>query len=258
MTTTSEQIAGRYRAAGVERVAVIENYLAPSDVAGKPRRHQGIVIGCVAAGEHAADLKGLGFAKLLTQLLNRHDDVRVLALGHDLRVDHPRYTFHRYVPIGELVAFERQFDVGIAPLLDSPLNRARSTVKLKEYAAAGAMWLASPIGPYVGMGEQEGGLLVEDGDWAEALDTVVRDRERRVALRGQAQAWARGQAIATAGQAWETALRGALLRAHDELAAPTPSNTGGRPWRWPAASRCSSSHCSRRSASQSPCSRRRR
>ena len=54
-------------------------------------------------------------------------------------------------------AAEREFDVGLAPLADTAFNRARSNVKLKEYAAAGAMWLASPVGPYVGMGETEGG-----------------------------------------------------------------------------------------------------
>ena len=40
------------------------------------------------------------------------------------------------------------------------MNRARSNIKLKEYAAAGACWLASPIGPYVGLGEKQGGRLV--------------------------------------------------------------------------------------------------
>ncbi len=28
-------------------------------------------------------------------------------------------------------------------------------MKLKEYAGAGAPWLASPIGPYAGLGEEQ-------------------------------------------------------------------------------------------------------
>jgi hypothetical protein len=33
---------------------------------------------------------------------------------------------------------------------------------VKEYAAGGAMWLASLVGPYRGMGREQGGTLVDD------------------------------------------------------------------------------------------------
>jgi hypothetical protein len=83
-------------------------------------------------------------------------------------------------------------------------------VKLKEYAAAGAVWLASPVGPYVGMGERQGGLLVEEGDWLPALKALVEDRERRTELARHGREWAAGQTIRSAGSVWQTAFRAAI------------------------------------------------
>ncbi len=213
LTTTSEAIAQRYRDAGVEHVQVIENYMGPRDV-GQPRpRHPGIVIGLVASDEHVEDLKRLRIAEVLARLLREHEGVQVVALGLSLGLRDPRYRHELKIPIEQLYAVERGFDIGLAPLVDSPMSRARSNVKVKEYAAAGAMWLASPIGPYRGLGEQQGGLLVEDGDWFSTLDGLVLDHERRLALAARAQAWVRRQTIVQGGEAWQAAFRGAIVRA---------------------------------------------
>lgn len=216
LTTTSEHLAQRYRDADVEHVRVIENYLAPGDV-GLPRpRHQGLVIGLVASDEHSEDLERLRIAEVLGRILQKHEGVRVIALGLDLKLRDHRYFHQLKVPLERLYEIERQFDIGLAPLVDSPMSRARSNVKLKEYAAAGAMWLASPIGPYVGMGEAQGGLLVEDGDWVSTLENLIADHERRRELMKRAQAWARRQTIVHAGDQWEAAFRDAIVRARRE------------------------------------------
>jgi hypothetical protein len=86
-------------------------------------------------------------------------------------------------------------------------------VKLKEYAAAGAMWLASPVGPYVGMGEAEGGVLVADGDWYATLERFVLDFRARAHLAERARAWAQQQSADRAVQQWETAIVQAVARA---------------------------------------------
>jgi hypothetical protein len=144
MTTPSDHLADRYRELGVDRIEVIENHVAPEHVARQRSRHQGVVIGITAAGEHADDFKALRIDRVLTRLLRAHEGVRVATIGCGLDLPPNRHAHHGYVPIEELVAAERMFDIGLAPLADTPFNRARSNVKLKEYAAAGAMWLASP------------------------------------------------------------------------------------------------------------------
>ncbi len=214
VTTTNEHLAHVYRDAGAEHVVAIENYLAPRDLAHPRRRHRGVVIGIAAAGEHEPDLRKLKFAAMLETLLERHDGVRVVAIGADLRLrSEHRYAHVRPVPIEQLIPTETQFDVALAPLRDTGFNRARSNVKLKEYAAAGAAWLASPVGPYAGMGEEQGGLLVADGDWLATLEALLEDPDRRRALAARARAWAEGQTISAGAARWQAAFRDAVQRA---------------------------------------------
>ncbi|HYV17302.1 MAG TPA: hypothetical protein VE972_14910 [Conexibacter sp.] len=212
LTTTNEHLAGVYREAGVEQVRVIENHLAPQDVQHRRRRHQGLVIGITAAEEHEPDLRKMKIGETLKALMAAHDGVRVVAIGADLKIGGHRYLHHPIVPFEQLIATESEWDVGLAPLRDVPFNHARSNVKLKEYGAAGAMWLASPVGPYVGMGESQGGLLVREGEWLEALRAVVEDRDRARALAARAREWAEGQTIRAAGSAWQAAFREAIER----------------------------------------------
>lgn len=213
MTTTNEHLAQLYRDEGVEHVTVIENHVRAADVTRPRRRHPGVVIGCTAASEHSKDLETLAIGKTLTAILRAHAGVRVVAIGVDLKVRDPRYTHLPRVPFERLIETERDWDIGLAPLIDSRLNRSRSNIKLKEYAAAGAMWLASPRGPFVGMGEGQGGVAVEDGAWFETLDALVIDHERRAELARRAQRWAATQTIERAGRSWESAFRAAVLRA---------------------------------------------
>jgi hypothetical protein len=213
VTTTNEHLAQVYRDNGVEHVVAVENYLAPQDLGHRRKRHQGVVIGITAAGEHEPDLRKLRFAEMLDRLLERRDGVRVVAVGADLRLRSHRYTYVRPVEIAELIPTESEFDVALAPLRDTRFNHARSNVKLKEYAAAGAMWLASPVGPYVGMGEEQGGLLVADDDWLPTLEALLDDPDRRRALAVRARAWAEGQTIRAGAARWQAAFRDAVERA---------------------------------------------
>jgi hypothetical protein len=213
VTTTNEYLAQLYREAGVEHVQVIENYLGPEDLSQDRRRHQGLVIGITAAEEHEPDLRKMRLGETLRTLLSAHDGVRVVAIGADLKIGGHRYLHHPTVPKERLVATEAEWDVGLAPLRDTQFNRSRSNVKLKEYAAAGAAWLASPVGPYVGMGEAQGGQLVAEGEWLAALRALVEDRDRLRALAARAREWAAGQTIRAAGPMWQAALRDAVQRA---------------------------------------------
>jgi len=214
VTTTSEHLARIYREQGVEHVVAIENYLAPEDLQHPRKRHQGVVIGVTLAGEHEPDIRKLRFGAMLERLLERHDGVRVIALGVDLRLrSRHRYTYSDGVDFEQLIPLECEFDIGLAPLRDTAFNRARSTVKLKEYAAAGAMWVASPVGPYVGMGEEQGGVLARDDEWLSVLEALLRDPDRRRALTESARAWVQGETITAGAARWQAAYRDAVERA---------------------------------------------
>jgi hypothetical protein len=212
MTTPSHHLAELYRGHGARNVAVIENYVDARQVGQPRRRTPGIVIGICAAFEHKQDIEKLKIAKVLQAILDRHEAARVISIGFDFKLKSSRYARTDFVPFDRLIAAERSFDIGLAPLVDSPFARARSNIKLKEYAAAGAMWLASPVGPYVGMGEEQGGLLVDAGDWFDALDALVADYDRRFALAARARAWAAGQTVDKHVRRWEQVLRAAAAQ----------------------------------------------
>src|SRR5205807_2938300 len=132
----------------------------------------------------------LGIADALRQVVAEHENVRVECIGVNLRLKE-RYRHLASVPFRELPSRIGGFDIGIAPLADIPANRARSDIKLKEYAASGVPWLASPVSPYVRLGENQGGRLVTDDAWFEALDYMVTHRFKRARLARKANAWAK-------------------------------------------------------------------
>lgn len=201
MTTTNALLAERYRQAGIERIEVIGNYLAPGIA--RPRiAHNGIVVGWIASGEHLADTARIDIAEALRRLLETHPQVRVECIGVDLHLPE-RYRHDLFVPFNELPRRIGGFDIGIAPLADIPWNWARSDIKLKEYAASGVPWLASPVGPYAGLGEAQGGRLVEDDGWLDALECLVVDHHSRSRLARNAEAWAKHQTIDAVADRWE-------------------------------------------------------
>jgi hypothetical protein len=145
--------------------------------------------------------------------------VRVASFGLGLGLRTERYRHVDVVPLLELTRQAAAFDVGIAPLADIALNRARSNVKLKEYAAAGACWLASPTGPYAGMGEKHGGRLVGDDGWFEALARLVDKPRERAKLAKRAGKWVAGQTLTKHVGAWESRFEAAIARARASAAA---------------------------------------
>jgi len=82
----------------------------------------------------------------------------------------------------------------------------------------GVPWLASPIGPYAEMGEREGGRLVPDDGWFEALDALVRGERGRRRLAKRAARWGREQLLSRNVGAWERALDAALAHARASVA----------------------------------------
>lgn len=219
MTAPSRFLVDLYRGAGATDARLVENAVSAADVGRRRPRHAGVVIGWVAGREHETDLKKLRVANVLQGLLNVNDGLRVVTYGVDLGIRDPRYRHIANVPIDQLVRHETEFDIGIAPLADTPFNRGRSDIKVKEYASAGVCWLASPVGPYIGLGEAQGGRLVDDGDWPQTLQTLVEDHQQRTALAERARSWARTRSIRHLGEVWERALRAAAAQARSARSA---------------------------------------
>ncbi len=213
VTTPSAGLAAHYREQVETDVRVIENYVAPIAPRLTPAKPQRVVVGWVANKEHQADVERLGLGAAMERLLERHPHVEVATIGCSLRIPSDRYHHIPGVEFAELRGYLRQFDIGLAPIADSAFNRSRSNVKVKEYAALGVPWLASPIGPYAELGQDEGGRLVPDDRWFEETERLVLDHKARRKLAKRAVKWSARQTFEANVHRWEETLREAAARA---------------------------------------------
>ena len=214
VTTTGRGLAEVFRAEGARDLQAIENYVIDGLVGDRLPR-TGVTIGWAALREHELDLAHIPLIGALEALLAAHPDLRVVTIGIELRqLRSDRYEHRRSVTMQELMRQMTSFDIGIAPLSAAVrMNHGRSNVKLKEYAALGVPWLASPIGPYEGLGEKEGGRLVADDRWFEELDALVRSPRARRRLAKRSERWGRSQLLSRNVGQWERAFERALAPA---------------------------------------------
>jgi glycosyltransferase involved in cell wall biosynthesis len=219
VTTPSRLLAESYREVSGADVRVIENYLPPTfPVRRRSRPTSPVTIGWIAGTEHQRDAERLRLREIFDRLLAEHPLVQMVTIGVSLGIRSERYHHIGFAPYEQLPGYIAQFDIGIAPLADIPFNEGRSNVKLKEYAAVGVPWLASPIGPYVGLGEEQGGRLVADDDWYEQLVRLMRDAKERDKLARRAHKWAQDQTIERHVELWERAFEDAVAHARARAA----------------------------------------
>lgn len=236
VTTPSDLLGARMREYGARRTATIENYVPGLFLRHATPPRNGVTIGWVAALEHQVDVELLPIRETLQRLLDERPELHVVSIGLSLGLTGERYRHVKKVPFledekertvaaqarsrvkldalasGGLANHTAAFDVGIAPLADLPFNRARSNVKLKEYAAGGAPWLASPVGPYLGMGERQGGRLVADDAWHAELSKLLDSARARRKLAKRATAWVADETIERNVHRWEAVLAEAVER----------------------------------------------
>ena len=105
------------------------------------------------------------------------------------------------------------WDVGIAPLLETPFSRCKSSIKTVDYAALGLAVLASDVGVYRGsIADGQGGWLVRDGlGWFESLSRLAHDAALLLRLREAARVAFAAHSLATQADrrrnAWREAAR---------------------------------------------------
>jgi glycosyltransferase involved in cell wall biosynthesis len=208
VTTTNDRLADIFLEHGARSVITLPNFLTAPNVEARRREHEGLVIGWIAWMDHQKDWDRLGLEQVFRELLDRYDDLHVESVGPiDLGLDSDRCNSRGVLLFDQLGPAIAGFDIGIAPLSpEIPANHSRSDIKLKEYAIAGVPWLASPIGPYAEMGEGQGGRLVPDDGWLDALDRMVRDSRGRRKLAKRGSRWARDHVLVQNLDVWEDML----------------------------------------------------
>jgi glycosyltransferase involved in cell wall biosynthesis len=220
ITTTNEPLAERYREYGAQTVTAIPNFITRPSLVTPRRRHDGTVLGYIGWVDHQDDWDELGLQEIVEDLLDIHADLRIESVGPiDLKVPPERYHSYGVLRFDQLPQAIAGFDVAIAPLIDKPGNSTRSDIKLKEYAVAGVPWLASDYGPYVGFSEDQGGRLVRDDEWFDALNGLLSDGKAQRKLAKKGQKWAKDETLERNAPLWAGALQETIELAEERSGA---------------------------------------
>lgn len=210
---SSPKIAERFREYGAEHVQVIENFVPDAALdASAPSNGSQIVAGWLAGNEHHVDMERMPLRDAFGRLLDAYPQLVIETVGVSMGIPHERYRNDPHVDFFGLPRKLAQFDIGMAPIADIPFNHARSNIKVKEYAVLGRPWLASPVGPYAMLGEKQGGRLVPDDGWFEAIGRLVEKPRERRKLAKRARTWGRAQAMSQNVGLWEDAIAQAIVR----------------------------------------------
>jgi glycosyltransferase involved in cell wall biosynthesis len=213
VTAPSDGLVKVFSGYGARDCRKIENYVAddaPRHASDRNSRGR-IVVGWMGGDEHRYDADRMPLSAALRRLLDEHQELEVVTIGGVATgFKHERYQHVKRVRFDKLAGTLAEFTIGLAPLVDMPMNRGRSNVKLKEYASAGVPWLASPVGPYAAMGEKEGGRLVRDDEWFQAIDQLIRKPRELQTLAKHAREWGAKQTISRNVALWERIFADAL------------------------------------------------
>jgi glycosyltransferase involved in cell wall biosynthesis len=101
------------------------------------------------------------------------------------------------------------FDIGLAPLLDTEFARSKSFIKILEYAAMGIPFLASDCEPYrLFTAHGENGFLVKyDHEWLGYMSELACDEKLRLKMGAAARESARAWTIEKGWTLWADAYR---------------------------------------------------
>lgn len=94
---------------------------------------------------------------------------------------------HRVYPefVKWLQSLNKQFDIGIAPLVDSEFNMAKSDIKVLDYLSMGVLPVVSDLLPYQDTELDQFIVRVgyTEGDWLSVLEDIVNNRSKYVAFK---------------------------------------------------------------------------
>ncbi|NMG64458.1 glycosyltransferase [Azoarcus indigens] len=195
LTVSTPALAGHYRhynpKVHVQPNPIDEQIWTARPPAVKPNRR--LRVGFAGSATHVSDLRLVEEA--LLEILARHgDEVELCLFGcatERLASQPGVLTIGGGLPYAAYAETlcQLQVDIGIAPLVDTPFNQAKSDIKWLEYSMAGIAGIYSRLPPYGQIADGETGLLVgkEPAEWVAALERLLQDHALRHRIASQAQ-----------------------------------------------------------------------
>jgi glycosyltransferase involved in cell wall biosynthesis len=189
-----------------DNVVVLPNHIDGNLLDLERPRRDGVVVGWAGGDSHLRDLAML--APPLTRFLRRNPHVEWHSIGTDFRgllripgrhTDWCANIWDYYRTL--------DFDVGVAPLIDSVFNSSKSAIKAIEYAALGIPVVASDVEPYrpVVLDGVTGFLVRREHEWGKRLYELANDEAMRTAMGAKAKEHAATMTIQNGWHLWEQA-----------------------------------------------------
>lgn len=151
------------------------------------QRRSGVTIGYMGSKGHQNDLALA--VPALVRLLDEHPQLEfhlfgTIALPSDLERFGDRVRHHTvkksYREFLKALA-QLNWDIGLAPLADTPFNRCKAPTKFIEYSACGITTIASNVGPYKDAMPPGCGMRVER-DWYDSIARCIADDDGRAQM----------------------------------------------------------------------------
>lgn len=200
VTTTTPELAERLAKYNKD-VTVLPNMLPSAfwpDKRRETRDTNKLVVGWAGSISHVPDLKEID--AVIFDLLDRYPQIEVHMAGASadwLSRTHDRIKFFDAVPIEQYPELLAGFDIGLAPLINSKFNQAKSDLKALEYAMAGVPFVGSKIPAYARVVKQgeTGFLAAKYADWMKHARALIESAELRDSVAEKARAWAETRTI---------------------------------------------------------------
>ncbi|MDW8101171.1 MAG: glycosyltransferase [Anaerolineae bacterium] len=205
LVTCPSPVLAKYVRELNERVVVLPNYLDEhiwaKALVSKPSRYSSdrpVIIGYMGGHSHVVDLDWIRV--VLIEILRKYGErVKLRFVGfcghHPLastegwkNVEWVEIGFVNYAEFAEYFS-SQTFDFFIAPLVNSPFNRAKSSLKFLEYSILGVPGVYSSLPPFesVVIHGENGFLAATLRDWRNYIERLIEEPDLRAEIGAKAR-----------------------------------------------------------------------
>jgi glycosyltransferase involved in cell wall biosynthesis len=208
VTTTTPYLAKRLRHLN-SNIIILPNMLPDEfwQFSCKKKKGEQLVIGWAGGHSHWNDLCLL--RGVVEQILDEYPEVefQVAGMREYPFQPHDRIKLLKATTVEKYPQILRNFDIGLAPLVDSEFNRCKSDLKYLEYTMAGAAFIGSKVEPYLqSVANGENGFLAKGAkDWLRYLRRLIENEHLRKKIVRKARQNAEQRLISKNISLWEKA-----------------------------------------------------
>lgn len=192
-----------------DNVKILPNYINAELLDLTNPKSDSLTVGWAGGGSHLVDWCSVQDA--VRDTLASHEDVDLHFVGHDwspllgrnARFDPWEANVWDYYK-------HLDFDIGLAPLADTPFNTCKSHIRVLEYAALGIPTVASNCPAYRDfvIDGTTGFLVNNEDEWRDRLDLLINEPDARAELGAKAKTLAAEYTIQEHWREWCAAYEG--------------------------------------------------